>query len=260
MTFAPLQVWGDEAAIKAMPIKQQAFLTAALLGLLQQADGSGGVEGTPGLTGALLSGISARLSNPIESLRCATVAQHRAATAPSKMCWCSLRAACPERPIQYVSCESQLRSLLAYMRDSCKHCSAREEASERFRTACLENLIRARKSLSWCQAAARPLPEQLKSRSAKTWPYAAFSQSFLLDRCRLQVHLNTLLPCRGAAESKTPLFSPQDVGALVLSSYSAAWGAAGPHAVTAGMTGTSAVLHAGAMACTAHMRELCRMR
>ena len=75
MTFALLQVWGDEAAIKAMPIKQQAFLTAALLELLQQADGSGGVEGTPGLTAALLSGISARLANPIESLRCATVPQ-----------------------------------------------------------------------------------------------------------------------------------------------------------------------------------------
>ena len=113
MTFALLQVWGDEAAIKAVPIKQQAFLTAALLGLLQQAGASGGVEGTPGLTGGLLSGISARLSNPIESLRCATVPQQRAATALSKMYWCSLRAACSESVCQYVSCESQLRSLLA---------------------------------------------------------------------------------------------------------------------------------------------------
>ena len=118
VAFALLQVWGDEAAIKAMPIKQQAFLTAVLLGLLQQADGSGGVEDTPGLTGTLLSGISARLGNPIESLRCATVPQHRALPHATWMCAAFMLSAHRLPDSMSAAC-ARLRSLTLALHSHC---------------------------------------------------------------------------------------------------------------------------------------------
>ena len=118
MALALLQVWGDEAVIKAMPIKQQAFLTAALLGLLQQAGGPGGLEDTPGLTGTLLSGISARLGSPIESLRCATVPQRRALPHATHTCAASMLSA-QELPYSMSAACPRFRSLTLALHSHC---------------------------------------------------------------------------------------------------------------------------------------------
>ena len=142
-----------------MPIKQQAFLTAALLGMLQQADGPGGVEDTPGLTGTLLSGISARLGNPIESLRCGTVPQHKALPQVTFTCAAFMLSA-QRLPYSMSAACSRFRSLTLALHN---HCLQGPILTWTIQSGLSDACYTAKQLLC-------PLPDQLKSRPASFYP------------------------------------------------------------------------------------------
>ena len=63
-----MQAWGSAETVQRLPARRQAYLTAAL-GLCLQRLGKAGVDGSSGLVGALLAGVSERLDSPIEPVR-----------------------------------------------------------------------------------------------------------------------------------------------------------------------------------------------
>ena len=68
VTMRLARSWGDAAAARTVPARQQACLTAALveaIGLL----GKHPLETHPGLLPALLSGVSTRLESPLPPVR-----------------------------------------------------------------------------------------------------------------------------------------------------------------------------------------------
>lgn len=63
-----LQAWGSEAATQRLPARQQAYMTAALAGLLRRLGGPG-LERAPGLLLALIAGVGVRLDSPLQTVR-----------------------------------------------------------------------------------------------------------------------------------------------------------------------------------------------
>ena len=63
-----MQAWGSEAAIQRLPAAQQAYMTAALGGLLARLSARV-LERTPGLLPALIAGVGARLDSPLPAIR-----------------------------------------------------------------------------------------------------------------------------------------------------------------------------------------------
>lgn len=61
-------VWGSKSTVQRVPTPQQAYMTAAVCGCLQRL-GKARFEAHPGLTAAILQGISTRLDSPIEWVR-----------------------------------------------------------------------------------------------------------------------------------------------------------------------------------------------
>ncbi len=62
------QSWGDAAAVRTAPVRQQAYLTAALVEAVGRL-GAGPLENFPGLLPALLAGVSTRLESPLPPVR-----------------------------------------------------------------------------------------------------------------------------------------------------------------------------------------------
>ena len=69
-TLRLAQSWGDAAAVRTVPVRQQAYLTAALVEAVGRL-GREAIEGHPGLLPALLGGVSTRLESPLPPVRCA---------------------------------------------------------------------------------------------------------------------------------------------------------------------------------------------
>ncbi len=63
-TSALAKVWADPSTVTRASVQHQAFMGQALLLLLRQLD-RGAVEGTPGLLGCLVGGVSTRLGSPL---------------------------------------------------------------------------------------------------------------------------------------------------------------------------------------------------
>jgi len=64
----PRQAWGAEAATQRLPARQQAYMTAALAGLLRRLGGHA-LERAPGLLPALIAGVGVRLDSPLPTVR-----------------------------------------------------------------------------------------------------------------------------------------------------------------------------------------------
>lgn len=69
------QAWGSEAAIQRLPAAQQAYMTAALGGLLARLSGVA-LERTPGLLPALIAGVGTRLDSPLPAIRFCHMQRH----------------------------------------------------------------------------------------------------------------------------------------------------------------------------------------
>ena len=65
------QVWADKAVSTRLPIKQQAYIAAAVAMCIAQTDKTR-LERTHGLLPNILQGISVRLDNPVEAVRWAS--------------------------------------------------------------------------------------------------------------------------------------------------------------------------------------------
>ena len=63
-----MQAWGDADVLTRLPTPQQAYMTRALVLMLQRL-GKAGIEAAPGLLPALLSGVGARLDSPLDAVR-----------------------------------------------------------------------------------------------------------------------------------------------------------------------------------------------
>ena len=62
------QSWGDATAVRTAPVRQQAYLSAALVEAIGRL-GVGPLENHPGLLPALLAGVSTRLESPLPPIR-----------------------------------------------------------------------------------------------------------------------------------------------------------------------------------------------
>lgn len=63
-----LQAWAHEEGTQRLPVRQQAYMSAALEAAIARL-GKEGLEGTPGLFAALLTGVSTRLNSPRPPIR-----------------------------------------------------------------------------------------------------------------------------------------------------------------------------------------------
>ena len=68
MTLRLAQSWGDATAARTVPVRQQAYLTAALVDAVGRL-GAEPLESYPGLLSALLAGVSTRLESPLPPVR-----------------------------------------------------------------------------------------------------------------------------------------------------------------------------------------------
>lgn len=65
-----LQVWADKGVSTRLPVKQQAYIAAAVAMCIAETD-KACLERTKGLLPGILQGISLRLDNPVEAIRLA---------------------------------------------------------------------------------------------------------------------------------------------------------------------------------------------